>query len=416
MRSVRLASLAGTILLGSFVATQAATPLRIDVMNWWTSGSETAALLTLEANVKAAGGDWHNVTIAGTDQAIAAAQSAAAGGNPPTAMQFNGGKQFDDLVDAGLLNSVDAVANADDWKAALPGAIVESILRSGHYYAVPVDDHGENWMYTSSAAFKKAGIEVPKTWDEFFPAMDKLKAAGITPIAWGGQDWQEIEAFYTVLVSKEGPALYNAVFRDKSIAAIKSPAFKDAVETFGKLRNYVDPGSQNRNWNDATAMLVNGTAGVQFMGDWAKGEFYKAKMVPGRDFGCFLGLGNNDHYFMISTDVLVMPRGPGADRAAGQTLLAKVAMSKEAQLEFNVAKGGIPARLDVDPSKLDSCARMAYDDMKIPANQISGPEMLISNDLMGSWMDLITRYWSSSSMTPDAFVEKFAAAVQSTAD
>ncbi|WP_284945734.1 ABC transporter substrate-binding protein [Acidisoma cladoniae] len=423
MRHVRCALMGATFLLGlaalpigPATTAHAAAPIKIEVMDWFTSSSETAALRELVAKVNAAGGDWQNVTIAGFDQGVAAAQSAAAGGNPPTALQFNGGKQFDDLAERGLLNTIDGVAAEQDWTKVLPPALGASISRDGHYYGVPIDDHGETWMYTSSAAFKKAGVAVPTTWDAFFPAMDKLKAAGITPIAWGGQDWQEFGAFYTVLLSKEGPDLYNAVFRDKKIDAVNSAAFKDAVDTFGKMRAYVDAGSPNRNWNDATAMLIKGTGGVQFMGDFAKGEFTVAHMKEGQDYGCYLGLGANDHYFMMSTDVLIMPKGKGADRIAAQDLLAKVAMSKDAQLAFNNAKGGVPARLDIDSTKLDPCARKGYEALKVPGNQLAGPEMVLSADLMGSLTDVVTRFWSSPTMTSDQFIEKFAAAIKDADD
>ena len=41
-----------------------------------------------------------------------------------------------------------------------------------------------------------------------------------------------------------------------------------------------------RNWNDATAMVITGKAGVQMMGDWAKGEFLAANQTAGKEFGC----------------------------------------------------------------------------------------------------------------------------------
>lgn len=402
----------GTCLtIGGASATQAA-PVTVQVLNYWTSGGEVAALHVLADNVQAAGAIWKNDPVAGFDAALAAANAAAAGGNPPTALQFNLGKQFQDLADQGLLNNLDDVAAAQHWSSILPAAFLKGISADGHIYAAPIDNHGEGWMFTSTAAFEKAKTPVPTTWDEFFPAMDKLKAAGITPIAWGGQDWQEFETFTAILLSKAGAKVYLAVFQDRDQAAMTSPAFIDAAATFLKLRNYVDQGSTNRNWNDATAMLIKGTGGVQFMGDWAKGEFQQAKMVPGKDYGCYLGLGQNDHYFMLSGDVFVMPKGPGADRKDAQKLLATVVMSPNTQIAFNAAKGGLPVRTDLHATALDACSAKGYAAMQTPANQVPGPEMLISSDLEGSLTDLVTRYWSSTTMTPTDFAKKFAALFQ----
>jgi glucose/mannose transport system substrate-binding protein len=67
------------------------------------------------------------------------------------------------------------------------------------------------------------------------------------------------------------------------------------------------PGSPNRNWNDATAMVISGKAGVQIMGDWAKGEFAAANQTAGKDFGCFPGFGPHSPY-LVAGDVFVFPK------------------------------------------------------------------------------------------------------------
>ncbi len=57
---------------------------------------------------------------------------------------------------------------------------------------------------------------------------------------------------------------------------VKGPEFRTIAETYRRLHDYVDPGSPGRNWNDATSLVIQGKAGMQFMGDWAKGEFTAA--------------------------------------------------------------------------------------------------------------------------------------------
>ena len=49
-----------------------------------------------------------------------------------------------------------------------------------------------------------------------------------------------------------------------------------------KLRGLVDPNFPGRDWNLATAMVINGKAGMQIMGDWAKGEFLQRRQEAGR--------------------------------------------------------------------------------------------------------------------------------------
>ena len=44
----------------------------------------------------------------------------------------------------------------------------------------------------------------------------------------------------------------------------------------------VDQNFPGRDWNLASAMVINGQAGIQLIGDWAKGECLNAGKVPGR--------------------------------------------------------------------------------------------------------------------------------------
>ena len=71
----------------------------------------------------------------------------------------------------------------------------------GKYVAAPVNIHRIDWMWINPAVLAKVGAEVPKTWDEFNAVADKLKAAGITPLAHGGQPWQDATVFETIVLS-----------------------------------------------------------------------------------------------------------------------------------------------------------------------------------------------------------------------
>jgi glucose/mannose transport system substrate-binding protein len=213
---------------------------------------------------------------------------------------------------------------------------------------VPVDIHMSTWIWYSKAAFKKAGIvKEPATPDELFAALDKLKAAGLIGLAHGGQPWQENILFQAMLANVGGKELYLQVLRDRNPRAIKSPAFKQVLLAFKRLQGYVDAGSPNRNWNDATAMLISGKAGVQIMGDWAKGEFAAARQTAGKDFGCIAGLGPGVPY-LIQGDAFVFPKTKKPDAVRAQKLLATTMLAPAAQLEFNKLKGSLPILSNVD--------------------------------------------------------------------
>jgi glucose/mannose transport system substrate-binding protein len=393
MLAARVSAVVWVVLLAAGAALAAAGP-RAEVMHWWTSGGESAAVRSLADAYRAAGGVWVDSAIAGSEQARAVAISRIAGGNPPTAALFNTSKQFHDLVEEGLLNDVDEVARREGWDRLLPEPILNTIKVGGHYYAAPVNIHMPTWIWYSKAAFRRAGIAAePTSFDELFAALDRLRAAGVIPLAHGGQAWQESIVFRAVLANVGGKDLYLKVFRDRDPRAIGSPEFRKVLTTFKRLHAYVDRGAPGRNWNDATALLITGRAGVQIMGDWVKAEFANANQVAGRDYGCIVGFGARAPY-LIQGDAFVFPKAADAQTVRAQQLLASVITSPAAQVAFSIKKGSIPIRTDVDVSKLDLCAQQGVAIMKDKSRQLGNDETYITPDQNGAMADILTAYWN----------------------
>jgi len=379
-----------------------ADPLKATVIHWWTSGGESAAIKQFADAYNKAGGLWIDQAVAGADQARSTAINRIMGGDPPTAAQFNTSKQFHDIIDQGLLNNVDDVAAKENWDKIFPPSIIESIKSNGHYYAAPVDIHMPAWFFYSKPAFQKAGItKEPATYDEFIADLDKLKAAGVIPLALGGQAWQEKITFDAVFADVGGPDLYLKVYRDRDVNAVKSDAFKKVLTQFKRLHNYIDPGSPGRNWNDATALVISGKAGVQIMGDWAKGEFSAANQTAGKDFGCFPGFGPHSPY-LVAGDAFVFPKTDDPNVVKAQKLLATVMTSPAAQVAFSAKKGSIPIRSDIDDSSLDMCAKEGIAIMKDKSRQLPNPEMLTPPDINGALQDVITNFWNKNQSVEDA--------------
>jgi len=369
---------------------------RAEVIHWWTSGGESAAVKQVEQAYRAAGGTWVDTAIAGGDQARAVTINRIIGGNPPTAAQFNTSKQFLDIIEEDMLNPVDDIARRDHWDAVLPAPIVDVIKVRGHWYAVPINIHMQTWIWYSTSAFAKAGIaREPASMDELFADLDKLKSAGLIPLAHGGQAWQEILLFSMVLSNLGGRDLYLKVIRDRDQAAIHSEAFRKVLVAFKRLQGYVDPAAPGRNWNDATALVIGGKAGMQIMGDWAKGEFIAAGQTPGRQFGCLPGLGKDSPY-LIQGDVFVFPKTDDAATLRAQKLLADVVERPAVQLAFNKLKGSIPVRLDADDSQFDACARKGMAILRDPRRPVGVAEVYLTPDQNGALQDLLTAFWNTN--------------------
>jgi glucose/mannose transport system substrate-binding protein len=393
LKPVVAAVLAGMGLVGVAHAQKA------EVIHWWTSGGEAAAIKEFADAYTKAGGSWVDTPIAGGGgaQARTVMANRTMGGDPPTAAQYNYGKQYEEIINAGLLNNLDAVAAKGNWDKLLPEKIKNAVKVGGHYYAVPVNLHNENWVWYNKAVLAKVGAKEPTNMEEMFAAMDKVKAAGIVPLALGGQGWQEGITFRGVLLSVGGQDLYLKTFKDKDVSG---PGFKKAVETYRKLKGYVDPGSPGRDWNLATGMVIEGKAAFQMMGDWAKGEFVNAGKTAGKDYGCFMAGGPKMAY-AIGGDVFVFPKGKTKDSEAAQMKLAEMMISPAMQVSFNNKKGSIPIRTDVDTSKMDICAQAGVQAVK-EGRLLQSDNELLSPDAKGAYEDVISKFWNSDQSVDDA--------------
>jgi glucose/mannose transport system substrate-binding protein len=399
-----------TLSVALLCSSSALAQQKAEVLHWWTSAGESAGVRVFADQFTKAGGTWVDNAIAGGANARTAGINRMVGGNPPTMMQFNTGKQFDELVSNDLLRDVEKQAQAGKWREIMPKPIVDASVRNGKFYAVPVNIHGQNWLFYNTKVFADAGLEAPKTFPELIASGEKLKAKGIIPLALGGQPNWEHNLFRAVLVGHGGADMFRKLYGARDQKAMKDPKFKEVVELFGKMRALVDPGSPGRNWNDATALVITNKAAMHFNGDWAKGEFIAAGQTAGKEYGCTLV--GQEPKLQIGGDVFVFPATKDKVQLATQDKLIEVLLDPISQIEFNKKKGSIPVRMDVDVSSMDACAQKANAVLKDPANQVEAMELISTPNFSGAMQDAVTQYWNNPSMSADTFIDKVIAAMR----
>jgi glucose/mannose transport system substrate-binding protein len=336
-------------------------------------------------------------------------------GNAPAAAQIKG-PSLQEWAREGVLANLDDVANAEKWDTLLPAPIANGLKYKGHYIAVPVNVHRVNWLWVNPDAFKKAGAKVPTTWPEFFVAAEALKKAGIIPVAHGGQSWQDFTTFESVALGLGGPEFYKKALVQLDPATIKSPKMKEVLETFKKIKGYTDRNAPGRDWNLTTALVIRGEAGMQLMGDWAKGEFIAAGKVPGKDFECVAAPGSAKS-FSYNVDSFAMFQLKNPANAAAQRDLASTLLSPEFQQLFNLNKGSIPVRLNTDLSKFDDCAKTSAKDFVDSAKAGSllpsiAHGMAVPSAAEGAIKDVVSQYWNSDKATADETIKRLLAAAQ----
>jgi len=196
-----------------------------DVVHWWTSPGETAAMHALADAYRAAGGQWRDLAVVASEQARAVVLARIQAGNPPLAAQFNASQTFRQLAAQGRLSALDDVAREGHWADTLPAVLLDAVRVDGHLYAVPLSVHMPAWLWSSKAALAQAGVkQEPRSIDELFATLDRLQAAGLIPLAHGGQPWQDLNLFTAVLANQGGRELYLAVLRERDPAALQGDA------------------------------------------------------------------------------------------------------------------------------------------------------------------------------------------------
>lgn len=384
----------------------------VEVLHWWTSSGEAQAVDFLKEILARRGHSWKDFSVVGGGggNAMAALKTRVLAGAPPAAATIKG-PAIQEWAALGTLANLDAMASFDGWDEQIPKSISESLKYRGHYVAVPVNIHRNNWLWANAQVLKKSGVQsMPSTWEEFFDATEKVRKAGFIPLAHGGQDWQDFSLFDTVALSTGGAPFYMDAFVNLDRNAMSGDSMRKSLALFRKIKSYTDPQSKGRDWNAATAMVINGKAAFQFMGDWAKAEFLVAKQIPGVDFYCSAAPGTQDKFsFLIDSFAMFQLRSWEAQKAQGY--LAYALMSPEFQEKFNTLKGSIPVRQNVSLAKFDDCAKASSRDFKrAEANNTLVPSVAFAQgtppNVQGAIQAAVTAYWGSDAVTVDETIVK----------
>ncbi|MGR3804312.1 ABC transporter substrate-binding protein [Marinibacterium profundimaris] len=396
MKALRNAILASTALC----AGTAVSATELEVTHWWTSGGEAAAVAELAKAFDATGNTWVDGAIAGSGgTARPIIVSRIIGGDPMGAFQFNHGRQAEELIEAGLLRDMTDVAEAEGWKDIVnPPSLLDGCTVDGRIYCAPVNIHSWQWLWLSNKAFEDAGVAVPTNWDEYVAASDALREAGKLPLALGGQPWQAAGLFNVLTVALAGPDVLVKIYGDGDTEMAAGPEMERVFQAAADARD-MSQGSNIQDWNQATNMVITDTAGGQVMGDWAQGEFAVAGEVAGEDYSCLPGLGVNA---LIDTagDAFYFPVVDDPDITAAQDVLAATLLSPETQVAFNLKKGSLPVRGDVDLTAANDCMNKGLEILKA-GNTLPSTTQLNTEDTNNQLNDLFVEFFNDPSMTPE---------------
>ena len=391
----------------SLFAAGAARATDIEVTHWWTSGGEAAAVAEFAKAVDASGDHWVDGAIAGSgDVARPIIISRILGGNPMGATQLNPGHDADELIKAGLMLDLTELATKEKWNDILrPKSQLASCTVDGKVYCVPVNLHSAQWMWTNRKAFTDNGMEPPKNFAELVAYAPKLKEKGIQPLSLA-QGWPVGLLIGDMIVAVAGVDNYVKVYKDRDLAMAAGPEFGKVFEAIDAARKMVDQKQVTKQWNEAVGLVVNGKAAANIMGDWAGGEFQVAKMTPGKDYDCLPGLGVTP---VLNTggDVFYFPKNKDPKVTEAQLKMASTLITPAVQVAFNLKKGSLPMRADVDLGAANDCMKKGLEILDHSTAVFPNDVQMLDRDSINQINDLMTNFFSKPDMTTADAQAKF---------
>ncbi|MGO7136441.1 ABC transporter substrate-binding protein [Rhizobium leguminosarum] len=374
--------------------------MAVDVVHFWVSKSESAALDVFRRAWAAAGNQWVDMPAENKVAVQRVVSDRIANGYAPAVMQWNANEGSRELPEMGIVQDIDAVAQADHWQDVIPATVLERISYKGKVYFAPTNIHAENWLWTSAAALAEAGVKTPQTWDELFDAAEKIKATGRLPIALGGARWEVSLIFNDIIYHKFGPEGYARLMSGDA-DLVQDPRMIEALDILSRLSNYVEPIEQRKDktWADATVAVGQGKAGMQFMGDWAKGELAARGYSVDKDFDCSLVPGTSIAYFMV-IDAFAFPLTNRDGTAEAQQAFARMVLDRDNQVAFSRIKGSLPVRTDVDPSGLDRCGKLGLEMIKARKGEVSAQSQAMPTQMSEGWIGIVGDFFNNRNTSP----------------
>lgn len=209
------------------------------------------------------------------------------GSNNPPDVYFSWSGEFAyNFARAGQsLDLTSYVEEDTDWS----GQIIESqfgpFTLDGKVYGIPWSTDGKAFFYNKKV-FNDLNLEIPTTWEELLTVSEKIKDAGITPIAFGSKAPWTISHYIGSLNEYIVPE--DVIAKDYSLSnsdgEFTHPGYVTALEKFIELEPYFNQGVNSVDHQYARELFNGGKAAI---GYFQLAEIGLIEPSLGEDLGVF---------------------------------------------------------------------------------------------------------------------------------
>jgi len=383
----------------------------LELLHWWTSGSEAAMVNELRSQARKADLPLKTSAVAGASNANTVLKTRFLSGQPPTLAQTDKSvRVWGEAVPLADLGSAVSAAFAD-----LPHAVAAELRYKQQPVAVPLNVHRLNVLWSNLRLLRAEGLAVPRDWDEFHTTAAALQQRGLLPLAIGSSAGQKLSVFVGVVLGRAGRDFFEQALVQADPRLLHGAQMRALLAEFRRLKTYTDADQVSRDWAGATALLLQGKAAFQLTGDWANGEFIKAGWQAGQDYDCTPAPGHTSlHYFEFDRLIFFASRDPA--RTEQQRRLAALLLQPAVSGRLAQLKGGIPVRRDAVLDGFNACARTSAADFR--AGDARGQLVLslsarLGESAYGGLRDVLSAYWASDRMTVEQAQKRLAQALTS---
>lgn len=198
-----------------------------------------------------------------------------AGGDPPDVAVIPQPGLLDSLAKAGNLielspDTLAAVKKnySKDW--------VDLGSVDGKTYGIWFKGSNKSTVWYNTKVWDNAGAEVPKTWDDFMSALQKISDSGVPGLSIGADvGWPLTDWFENVYLRTAGPEKYDQLTKHE--IPWTDPSVIDALTILSKLWSntaLIEPGGAQRTFGDSVTQVFGDPpkAGTVYEGDFVAGN------------------------------------------------------------------------------------------------------------------------------------------------
>lgn len=237
-----------------------------------------------------------------------------------------------------------------EWKALYSDVALTTNSRDGKIYASSSEGSLVGYFYNKEL-FEKAGIAEPaKTWDEFWQQCDKLKAAGITPLALDTADSAWVTSLWAgAMIATSGDEGYEFMKQMNPIDYNNQPTIDAFTNVQKMLQEYTTLDAIGGKYEHAANNFLSGQAAMIANGPWMIGDFSDETKTTA-DFADKVGVaifpGNFVYDAPIQGYFVTKQDDPALEEAAVE--MVKFFTSAHAQQVALEVQGMVPASSSVE--------------------------------------------------------------------